>query len=145
VRTLLPLLLTLVLGACAGVPMANPQDDQEAKRFDGPAPEKGALYVYRPGWFGLVRPVDVATVGGTRAQLGSNTYLRLDGPPGPAEVTCRIADTTDSLQVEVAPGQTRYVEVAMRPGWWGPNCKVTEVAPDQGQAAVRLGKRVTPL
>lgn len=144
-RALMSLLPVLALGACATVPMASPQDDQAAKRFDGPPPEKGVLYVFRPGWFGLVRPVDVATVGGTRAQLASNTYLRLDGPPGPGEVTCRIADTADTLPLEVTSGQTRYVEVALRPGWWGPSCKVTEVAADQGQAAVRLGKRVAPL
>jgi hypothetical protein len=145
VRQTLSSLLLLSLGACANVPLASPQDDQEAKRFDLPPPEKGALYVYRQGWFGVARPVDVAIAGGAQAQLASNTYFRLEGPPGPVEVSCRTGDKSDSRQVEMAPGQTRYLEVAMRAGWWGPTCEVSEVPPQQGQAAVRAGKRVEAL
>ena len=78
------LLVPLVMvGACANVPMAPQQADQEGKRFDQPAPDKGALYVYRTGLMGIAKPIDVAIVGGASAQLASNTYLRLEGPPGP--------------------------------------------------------------
>ena len=60
----LSLSLLFVLGSCANVPMAPPQADQDAKRFDQPAPDKGALYIYRPGYLGLAMPIDVAIVGG---------------------------------------------------------------------------------
>ncbi len=59
----LSLPLLFMLGACASGPIAPPQADQEAKRFDQPAPDKGALYIYRPGWLGLAKAVDVALVG----------------------------------------------------------------------------------
>jgi hypothetical protein len=140
----LSLSLLFMLGACASGPTAPPQADQEAKRFDQPAPDKGALYIYRPGWLGLAKAVDVALVGGATAQLGSNTYIRLEGPPGPVEIDCRVGNNNAAHQVEIQDGQTRYVEVSMTIGWWLPGCEIAEVPPDQGRAAVLASKRVEP-
>ena len=133
-----------LLAACATVAMAPQQADQEGKRFDQPAPDKGALYIYRTGLMGVAKPIDVAIVGGASAQLASNTYLRLEGPPGPVEVDCRVGDKNGAGQVQIADGQTRYVEVSMKIGLWTPGCEVAEVAPDQGRAAVLGSKRVEP-
>jgi hypothetical protein len=140
----LSLPLLFMLGACASGPIAPPQADQDAKRFDQPALDKGALYIYRPGWLGLAKAVDVALVGGATAQLGSNTYIRLDGPPGRVEIDCRVGDNKAGRQVEIQDGQTRYVEVSMTIGWWLPGCEIAEVPPDQGRAAVLAAKRVEP-
>lgn len=138
------LTVLLALGACAQVPLADQRADQEGKLFDPPAPEKGALYIYRSGLLGIARPIDVAIAGGANAQLASNTYLRLEGPPGPVEVQCRVGDKTGGNQIEIAPGRTRFVEVSMKVTALLPGCEVAEVSPDQGQAAVKAGKRVVP-
>lgn len=143
-RPVISLPLLLLLGACANVPMASPQQDAEAKRFESPPSDSGAVYIYRQGWFGVARPLGVAIAGGVQAELASNTYLRLEGPPGPIDIDCRIGDKTDRREVEVVAGQTRYVEVAMRVGLLAPSCEVAEVSADQGQSAVRSSKRVTP-
>jgi hypothetical protein len=140
----LPLSLLLLLGACAGSPSASPQADQEAKRFDRPAPDKGVIYVYRSGLLGMARPIDVNLVGGSSAQLGYNTFIRVEGPPGPVEIGCKVGDKSGNGQVQVDNGQTRFVEVTMTLGWLTPGCEVAEVAPDQGQAAVRSARRVEP-
>jgi hypothetical protein len=140
----LSLSLLFVLGACANVPMAPPQADQDAKRFDQPAPDKGALYIYRPGYLGLAMPIDVAIVGGATAQLNSHTFLRLEGPPGPVEIGCRVGSNNAARQVEIQDGQTRYVEVSIKIGLWLPGCEIAEVPPDQGQSAVLSSRRVEP-
>lgn len=132
----------LVLAGCAQVPMADPQADQMAKAFPQPAPGKGALYVYRTGYMGIARPIDVQVVGGRTAQLANNTYLRLEGPPGPIEVDCKVGDRTGAGQVVIDEGRTRFVEVSMTVLSVLPGCAVAEVAPDQGQVAVRGSKRV---
>lgn len=132
----------LTLAGCAQVPMADPQADQTAKAFPPPAPGKGALYVYRSSYMGLARPIDVQVVGGRTAQLGSNTYLRLEGPPGPIEIDCRIGDKTGAGQVLIDDGQTRFVEVSMTVLSMLPGCQVAAVPSDQGQAAVQRAKRV---
>jgi hypothetical protein len=122
---------------CAQVPVANQQADQTAKAFPPPEPGRGALYVYRSGIMGLGRPIDVAIVGGANAQLAYNTYFRLEGPPGPLEIGCRVGDKTGAGQVQIGEGSTRYVEVSMKVGMLLPGCEVAEVPPAQGQAAVR--------
>ena len=136
------LAVALALPGCASVPMADPQADQTAKAFPPPEPGRGALYVYRTGLMGIARPIDVQIVGGRSAQLVSNSYLRLEGPPGPIEVDCKVGDKTGGRQLEIAEGRTRYVEVSMKIGALLPGCEVAEVAPDQGQAAVRGSKRI---
>ena len=127
---------------CAQVPMANPQADQMAKAFPPPEPGRGALYVYRSGVMGFARPIDVAIVGGANAQLAYNTYFRLEGPPGPLEIDCKVGDKTGAGQIQIGEGRTRYVEVSMKVGMLLPGCEVAEVPPEQGQAAVRGSRRV---
>lgn len=140
----LTLATLLAAGACAQVPMADQQADQEGRRFDPPAPDKGALYIYRSGLMGLARPIDVAIAGGASAQLASDTYVRLEGPPGPIEIDCRIGDNTGGNQIQIADGQVRFVEVSMKVGVLLPGCEVNEVSPGQGQAAVQNSRRVIP-
>jgi len=137
------LLPALLLAGCAGGPPAPPQADQEAKRFDAPPPGKGALYVYRPGFMGLAQAIDVTTVG-TTVRLGSRTYVRLEAPPGPVEVDCKVGEKNGTGQLQIADGQIRYVEVSMTIGWWTPGCEVAEVPPDEGRAAVLLARRIEP-
>jgi hypothetical protein len=143
-RTLPLLTALLTLGACAQVPLADPRVDQEGKLFDPPSQGNGALYIYRSGLMGIARPIDVAIAGGASAQLASSTYLRLEGPPGPVTVECKVGDKTGGNQVEIAPGMTRFVEVSMKVGLLLPGCEVAEVPPDQGRAAVQGSKRVVP-
>ncbi|MBS0519654.1 MAG: hypothetical protein JSR90_13260 [Proteobacteria bacterium] len=136
-------LLLLALGACASVPMAGPQANQEGKRFDPPATGSGAVYVYRPGWMALARTADVGVAGGYHAELAPDTYFRLEGPPGPIDLVCK-ADNTAEQQIDVRSGEIRYVEVVMNAGLWGAQCSLREVAPNEGQSAVLRSKRVTP-
>lgn len=136
--------ILLALGACASVPLADPEADQEGKKFDPPASDSGALYVYRSGWMNLARTVDVTIAGGARAELGPNTYFRLEGPGGPIDISCHIGDSTAGQEIGMAPGQTRFVEIGMGAGLLGPRCSVAEVSPQQGEAAVRGSKRVMP-
>src|SRR5262245_62161250 len=141
---LLVSLSAVLLAACGGSAMAPQQADLEAKQFPAPAPGKGALYVYRSGWFGAARALDVSLVGGATAALGPNRYIRIEGPPGPVQVDCRIGDKTGAAQIPIDDGQIRFVEASMTIGWWTPGCEVAEVPPNQGQAAVRGSFRVEP-
>src|SRR5260370_20611561 len=75
------LLLLVLLAACANVPLPRPQSDQDAKRFDQPAPDKGALYIYRPGRLGLPKPIHVPIVAGAPPQPNSHTSLSPESPP----------------------------------------------------------------
>jgi len=142
IRKVLTVAALLAAAGCAQVPMAEPQADQMAKAFPTPEPGRGALYIYRSGIMGFVRPIDVQVVGGATASLGNNTYLRLEGPPGPIEIDCKVGDKTGATQIEIREGRTRYVEVSMKISALLPGCEVAEVAPQQAKAAVRGSRRV---
>ena len=142
IRKSVALSLLLALAACANIPMADQQADQEGKAFQRPDPDRGALYIYRSGLFGAARPLDVGITNGVNARLAYNTYLRVDGPPGQIEVGCAAGDYRKSTEVDIAPGRVTYVQASMTMGLWGPHCDIAEVSPDQGQAAVRVSKRV---
>ena len=144
VRCLFPFLLLLAAGACAAVPMATPQEDSLGKRFEAPPQDKGALYIYREGLMGALAPVNVTIGSGAGSDLNlalaPDTWVRLEGDPGPLEVRCS-GDSAAGRRIEVAPGETRYVEVAYRIGLLSSGCGIAEVSPDRGQAAVSRGKR----
>jgi hypothetical protein len=141
-RGSLSLPLLLAAAACTSVPLADPQQDAQGKRFDRPGQNSGALYVYRSGLMGFARPIDINIAGGSSAELASNTYVRLEGPPGPVDLACRVGDKQGGQQVLIEPGRTRYIEVSMAVGLGLPGCQLTEVSPDQGQVAVRNARRV---
>lgn len=134
--------VALLAGGCAQPQVANPQADRMAKGFPLPEPGKGALYVYRSGLMGFARPIDVQIVGGATASLPHNGYIRLEGPPGPIEVDCKVGDKTGAGRVEIGEGRTRYVEVSMKVSALMPGCEVAEVPAEQGRPAVLSGRRV---
>ncbi len=142
IRTVVTAAALLAIAGCAQVPMAGPQADQMAKGFPAPEPGSGALYVYRSGLMGFARPIDVQVVGGATAALMTSTYLRLEGPPGPIEIDCKVGDKTNATRLEIREGRIRYVEASMTVGALLPGCGLAEVPPEQGQAAVRAGRRV---
>jgi hypothetical protein len=124
--------------------MADSQQDAEGKRFDRPAAGGGALYIYRSELMGFARPINISIAGGVSAGLGARTYLRLEGPPGPVDISCRVGDHQGQQEVMIEPGQTRFVEVSMKVGLMLPDCQLTEVSPDQGHTAVLAARRVNP-
>lgn len=143
-RHTLLLSLLLALGACADVPMATPREDAIGKRFEPPPSTRGALYVYRDGLLGAAKPVNVTIGNGgggaLNVALGADTWVRLEGDPGPLDVRC-ADDTGAGRRVDVAPGETRYVEVAYKIGLLASGCDIAEVSPNKGQSAVSRGKR----
>ena len=143
IRASVPLALVLAATACANVPMADPQQDAEGKRFSTPAPGGGALYIYRSELMGFARPIDISIAGGVNAGLGAELCAS-KGPAGPVDITCRVGDHQGQQEVMIEPGQTRFVEVSMKVGLMLPDCQMAEVSPDQGRAAVLGAKRVNP-
>jgi hypothetical protein len=142
-RRLFAVLLPFVLIACAEVQMATPQEDQLGKRFDPPPSDKGAVYLFRQGLLGAVVPVRVvvqAPGGALDVALAPDTWVRIEGEPGPLEIRC-ANDQNAGQRVDVRPGEVRYVEVAYRITFGGSDCGVVEASPLAGQRAVASGKR----
>lgn len=147
----LGLLLTVasLLAGCATVPMAGTGADAEGKRLDPPPPGRSALYVYRSSMLGTEAIFNIADNQQPVGALADRTWIRVDVAPGPHVVACSIQsyapltqDPALAATVTLAPGETRFVEAVIWPGLpLNPRCRTTEVAPDQGRAAVAAGNR----
>lgn len=147
----LGLLLTAssLLAGCATVPMAGAGANAEGKRFDPPPPGRSVLYVYRSSMLGSEAIFNIADNQQPVGTLADRTWIRIDVTPGPHVIACSIQshapltqDQAQAATVNLAPGETRFVEAVIWPGLpLNPRCRTTEVAADQGQAAVAAGNR----
>lgn len=140
-RTLILAPLLLVAG-CASVPLETAQEDAKGKQFMPPPSDKGSLYVYRRGLMGATAAIPVTIAGTLQTELAPDTWVWLQGAPAAIDVRCTGTDGGADMAVNVGPGETRFVEVAFRPGLMGSRCAVLEVPTAQGQAAVLAGHRV---
>ncbi|MDP1748613.1 MAG: hypothetical protein Q8L22_04075 [Reyranella sp.] len=68
-------------------------------------------------------------------------WVWLQGAPAVIDVKCTGTDGGVDRTVNVGPGETRFVEVAFRPGLMGSRCAVLEAPATQGRAAVLAGHR----
>ena len=143
IRVSLPALAALLLLAgCASVPLDSAQQDARGKQFTPPPPDRGSLYVYRQGPMGAPVSIGVTLAGQPETKLAQDTFVWLEPAPGAIDVRCAGTDGAADTAVSVGPGETRFVEVAYRPGLMGSRCAVREVPEAEGRAAVLAGKRV---
>jgi hypothetical protein len=90
---------------------------------------------------GAPASLGVTLAGRPEARLAQDTFVWLEPAPGAIDVRCAGTDGGADTVVNVGPGETRFVEVAYRPGLMGSRCAVREVTDAEGRAAVLQGKR----
>jgi len=121
--------------------MAPADSDASGKAFAPPAEGQSALYIYREGIFGSALTLSVSMGQRLLGALAPDTWFRVDVPPGTYDVRCTAPEASDSKLIQVAAGEIRYVEVAMRMGFVTGRCAVFEVDAAKGRQAVSGGKR----
>ena len=136
--------LLALCGCATPVPMEGAAQDAAGKRFDPPPPGKSALYVYRESGFGAAHLVTAWLGPRALGQLGADTWFLLDLEPGAHSLRCTTSEASQLVQVSLAPGETRFVEIAIRVGWASARCAIFEVAGEQGRKAVSAGRRALP-
>ncbi len=133
------MLLVLCLGACEGsnVAMAPPGQDIAGKQFAPPPPGMGAVYFFNPS---TASPVLNVTANGQEiGRLGTQTWMRTELAAGLYTLRCRGGGSANAINMEIAPGTIRYVDVQMLPGQYV--CTIRETDPGSGQAGVMSGSR----
>ena len=141
-------LLPGLLGGCAQVPMAPAGADAEGKLFDPPGQGDAVLYVYRDQFLGNETALALSDNQQQIGTLANKTWLRTEVAPGPHMIACSSVSGLHGLQtvratpIDLAPGDMRFMEVAISPGPpFSPRCTATEVPADQGRAEVQSGRR----
>lgn len=130
----------LLLSACATAPLASVEADKQGKAFQA-LPQQAALYIYRESIFGAATSVSVELGRHKLGRLTADTWMRLDLDPAQYAVRCTTMENADTAVVDLAAGQVRFLEVAMRVGWTWPRCAVVETDASEGRSAVLSGHR----
>lgn len=99
--------ITLAITGCASVPMGDPKQDAELKKFTI-APDQAGIYIYRNESMGASVKMDVAIDGAPLGQTAANTYLFKQVTPGKHTITS-TAENTDSLEVDAKQGTLTYI------------------------------------
>lgn len=140
---------SFLLSACASVPLAGPAADSDGKRFDAPPPGQSALYLYRSSVIGSEAVFSLTENQQPIGTLANRTWIRVDVVPGRHVINCSVPSYAPLTQtpaqaatVDLAPGETRFLEVDVWPGLpLNPRCVATEVSAEKGRAAVTDGNR----
>ncbi len=115
-RKSLAALLLLALAGCqsSSVAMAPPGQDAAGKQFNPPPPGTAAVYFYNPA---AASPILNVSVDGLYiGQLGTQTWMRAEINAGHHAFRCRGGDSGNSIWLNLAPGQIRFIDVQMLPG-----------------------------
>jgi hypothetical protein len=130
----------VLVSACATTPLASVDADRQGKTFQA-LPQQAALYIYRESIFGAATSVSVELDHQPLGRLTADTWMRLDLRPARYTVRCATMENSDAAVVDLAAGQVRFLEVAMRVGWTWPRCAVVEADASEGRSAVLSGRR----
>lgn len=138
-RKSLAALLLLALAGCqsSSVAMAPPGQDAAGKQFNPPPPGTAAVYFYNPA---ATSPILNVSVDGLYiGQLGTQTWMRAEVNAGHHVLRCRGGDSGNSIWLNLAPGQIRFIDVQMLPGQYV--CTIRETSPEAGRTGVLNGGR----
>jgi len=129
---------TLLLAGCASVPMASPDLDAAAKRFEAPT-DKAAIYVFRDETMGAAITMSVFLDEKLVGKTGAKTYYRIEGAPG-SHTLRGDAENDSVLQLDARAGQTYFVWQEVKMGVMIARNKLQIVDASRGQAGVRKCK-----
>jgi hypothetical protein len=130
------LLATLLLGACASVPMAPPEEDARAKQA-APPPGKAQIFVYRSETLGGAHRLAVKLDGRAAGQTAPKTYFRFVASPGSHTLHSEGEGGGSTLTLNCAAGKSYYVWQEIKMGFIGPSTKLQQVDEATGRAAVK--------
>lgn len=108
------IVVALAIASCTSVPLAPRETDVAAKRFEPPAPGRGALYIVREGYM-ISDEVAVLVDQRPAGSLAYDSYLRLELPPGQHDVRAEDIENRQPLAVtavQLSAGEIRFVSIA---------------------------------
>ncbi len=125
----------------ASLPLAGPQADSEAKKFNVPN-GKAALYIYRNEFIGSGTALPVFVDGRFRGGTAYRTYIYVELDAGLHLVASRSAEDETSVAIDAVPGQAYYVWQEIKRGWTSPRSLLHLVDESTGRAGVLESKLI---
>src|SRR5258708_1349875 len=129
-------LLAVLASGCASVPLAPPQADLPAKRFDPPAVGMANLYVYRNESFGGAVCPSVVLDGALLGDTAAKTYLFTPIAPGTHTVVSKAEDDSTAV-IDARAGSSYFLWQEVKMGIWSARSALQQMEEEKGRAGVR--------
>jgi hypothetical protein len=129
-------MLAVLASACASVPLAPPQADLAAKRFDPPPSGMANLYVYRNENFGSAVRLSVVLDGALLGDTAAKTYLFTPIAPGTHTVVSK-AENDSTAVIDARAGSSYFLWQEVKMGIWSPRSALQQMEEEKGRAGVR--------
>ena len=124
----------LALCACASVPMARPERDLDAKRFEVP-PDQALLYVYRDETFGSAIKLTVLVDGQHVGDTAAHTFLLVPIAAGRHQIVSK-SENDSSVELTAREGKAYFVWQEVKMGLFAARSELHLVNGKAGRAAV---------
>ena len=125
-----------ILTGCASTPMASPDAEADAKRFES-APNAAIIYLYRPPAPGGDAAATIWVDGRLLGETLPTTFFRVPARPGHSRITVSGNDT-GRLEIDTQANGVYFVEMqVVGESQSGTSTIFRSVAPEIGEAAIR--------
>jgi hypothetical protein len=124
-----------VATGCASVPMASPELDLAAKRFDKPSADRAHLYLYRNETFGAAIKMPVMLNGQWIGDTASKTFLLLPVAAGSHTLVSKT-ENDSTLSVKAEAGKSYFVWQEVKMGLLAARSELHLMDEAQGRAGV---------
>ena len=134
------LVLVVLVGGCASVPMATPEQDAAARTFSV-KPGKANIYVYRNETFGAAIKMAIVLDGKLMADTAANTYMVLEVAPG-AHTVISKTENEPSVTVNAVAGRNYFLWQEVKMGAFAARSELHQVDEATGKQGVAECKLV---
>src|SRR6266481_4436193 len=129
------LIVAVLASACASVPLAHPEADAAAKRFQAPPPGHANLYVFRNESFGGAVRMSINLDGMALGDTAAKTYLYTTIPAGTHTLTSKTENDSTAV-IEARAGGNYFVWQEVKMGMWSARSALQLVEEERGRAGV---------
>ena len=139
---LAPVVLSLSLGGCVSVPMADATRNAEVKQF-APKKEVGQIYVCRNSrTFGMgIRP-DIEVNGKIVGVIPRSTFIYQELKPGYHTIVSKTLEHDSKFPFEITAGEQKFFQVWISLGFFAGWGLIDEIDAAKGRACVSEGELV---
>jgi hypothetical protein len=132
--------LSILVNACASVPMAPPEMDLKAKNMSAPR-DKALVYLYRNESMGGAIKMTVNLDGRYQGQTAPKTYFMWLLTPGRHEFSS-VTENTATLPLDAKAGATYYIWQEVKMGMLSARSKLQLVDKETGRQGVDDSKLI---
>jgi hypothetical protein len=129
-------MLAVLAAGCASVPLAPPQADLAAKRFDPPPSGMANLYVYRNENYGSAVRLSVVLDGALLGDTAAKTYLFTPIAPGTHTVVSK-AENDSTAVIDARAGSSYFLWQEVKMGLWSARSALQQMEEAEGREGVK--------